>query len=85
MSQEKPWLNHGIEINHVTTTAVRSLAYKEGYAQCEGRDASMKKEQKVLENRASILADLRQGQGINTDFGTLWLRQWRTTGQWKKV
>ena len=74
LSQGKPWLNHGIEINHVTTTVVGSLAYKEGHALCEGRDASMKEEQKVMENRASIPADLRQGQGINTDFGTLWLR-----------
>ena len=67
MSQGKPWLNHGIEINYVTTTVVRSLTYKEGHALCEGRDASMKEEQKVMENRASILADHRQGQGINTD------------------
>ena len=44
LSQGKPWLNHGIEINHVTTTVVGSLMYKEGHAQCEGRDASMKKE-----------------------------------------
>ena len=75
MSQGKPWLNHGIEINHVTTTMVGSLTYKEGDALCEGRDASMKGEQKVMENRVSIPAHLRQGQGINTDSGTLWLRR----------
>ena len=85
VASREPWLNHGIEINHVTTTVVGSLAYKEGHALCEGRVASIKEEQKVMENRASIPADLRQGQGINTDFGTLWLRQWRTPSQWKKV
>ena len=85
LSQGKQWLNHGIEINHVTTTMVGSLTYKEGHALCEGRDASMKGEQEVIENWASIPADLRQGQGINTDFGTLWLRRRRTPCQWKKV
>ena len=48
LSQGKPELNHGIEINHVTTTVVGSLTYKEGHALCEGRDASMKGEQKVM-------------------------------------
>ena len=74
LSQVKPRLNHGIETNHFTTTVVGSLTYKEGHALCEGRDASMNGERKVMENGASILANLRQGQGINTDFGTLWLR-----------
>ena len=71
LSQGKLWLNHGIEINHVTTTVVGLLMYKERHVLCEGRDASMKGEQKVMENRASNLADLRQGQGINTDCSTL--------------
>ena len=70
----KPRLSHSIETNHFTTTVVGSLTYKEGHALCEGRDASVNVEHKVMENEASIPANLRQGQGINADFGTLLLR-----------
>ena len=59
--------------------------YKEGHALCKGRDVSMNGGNKVVKNGAPIPATLRQGQGINTDFGTLWLRGWQTQCQWKKV
>ena len=71
LSQGKLWLTHNIGINHISTTVVRPLTYKEGHALCEGRGASMKEEQKAMENRTSTSVDLRQVQGINTDFGTL--------------
>ena len=45
----------------------------------------MKEELKVMENGTSTLADLRQGQGINTDSGPTWLRQGQAPGQWKEI
>ena len=55
---------------------IKTVTVREGF---DGRDIL------VMENRASIPATLRQGQGVIADFGTLLLSCRWTPCRWRKV